>query len=116
MGTRTMHSAAPETYKRDVQDWEVGMHEFLAEKDFSDEELQLFMEAVCGEFADKAGMVKAPGVYRGRKRLRLRFNKKIFVKDDARVSTESSEEDKKRITELEAKLANAALEMEKAKA
>ena len=37
------------------------MHEFPAEKDISDEE-HLFMVAVGGEFADKAGLVKALGV------------------------------------------------------
>ena len=74
------------------------------------------MEAVVGDFNNKAGLVKALGFYWGRKRLRPEFEKKIFVMDEPLVDIEESETDKHYITELEAKLADAVLEMEKAKA
>ena len=35
-----------ETYKKDVEEWEISMHEFLAEREVSDESLQEFMEAM----------------------------------------------------------------------
>ena len=41
----------------------------MAERDASDESLQEFMEAVGGDFEDRAGQVKAVGVYRGWKRV-----------------------------------------------
>ena len=55
-----------EAYKMNVAEWEIGMHEWLAVEDVSDEMLQQFMDAVGGDFTDKADLIKAMGVYHGR--------------------------------------------------
>ena len=74
-----------------MEEWEIGTHELLAEREVCDESLQEFMEAVGGDFADRAGVVKTLGIYRGRKRLQPEFDKKIFVKDDPLANTQGSE-------------------------
>ena len=71
------------------------MHEAPGEDDVTDEAPQSFMEMVGGTFDDKAGLVKALGVYLGWKRLRPNFDKGVFVKDDYKESTKSSEADKR---------------------
>ena len=92
------------------------MHEeVMAEDNVTHEALQSFMEVQGGTLDDKADPVKALGGYRGHKRLRPDFKKGVFVKDDSRETADSSGADKRRIAEQEAKLGNAALEMEKAK-
>ena len=105
-----------EAYKMNVAEWEIGMHEWLAVEDVSDEMLQQFMDAVGGDFADKADLIRAMGVYHGRKYMRPDFEAGIFVKDAYAVVEANKTPDKQRIAELEAKLAGATLEMEKAKA
>ena len=77
MHTRKSGCRGRANYKKDVEEWEIGMHEFLSERDVSDESLQEFMEALGGDFADRLGVVKALGVYWGRKRLQPEFDKKI---------------------------------------
>ena len=46
------------------------MLEALAEDDVTDGTLQSFMEMVGGTFHDKAGLVKALGMYHGQKHFR----------------------------------------------
>ena len=70
-----------EAYKMNVAEWEIGMHEWLAVEDVSDEMLQQFMDTVGGDFTDKADLIKAMGVYHGRKHMRPDFDAGIFVKD-----------------------------------
>ena len=53
-----------EAYKMNVAEWEIGMHEWLAVEDVSDEMLQQFMDTVGGDFTDKADLIRAMGVYR----------------------------------------------------
>ena len=105
-----------EAYKMNVAEWEIGMHEWLAVEDVSDEMLQQFMDTVGGDFTDKADLIRAMGVYHGRKHMRPDFDAGIFVKDAYAIVEADQTPDKQRIAELEAKLARATLEMEKAKA
>ena len=74
------------------------------------------MDAVGGDFTDKADLIRAMGVYHGRKYMRPDFAAGIFVKDAYAVVEADKTPDKQRIAEVEAKLARATLEMEKAKA
>ena len=94
----------------------IGMHEWLAVEDVSDEMLQQFMDAVGGDFTDKADLIRVMGVYHGRKYMRPDFEAGILVKDAYAVAEADKKPDKQRIAELEAKLARATLKMEKAKA
>ena len=105
-----------EAYKMNVAEWEIGMHEWLAVEDVSDEMLQQFMDTVGGDFTDKVDLIRAMGVYHGRKHMRPDFDAGIFVKDAYAIVEADQTPDKQRIAELEAKLARATLEMEKAKA
>ena len=52
-----------DTCKKDVEEWEIRMHEALAKDDVADEALQSLTEVVGGTFDDKASLVKALGVY-----------------------------------------------------
>ena len=105
-----------EAYKMNVAEWEISMHERLAAEDVSDEMLQKFMDAVGGDFTDKADLIRAMGVYHGRKYMRPDFEAGVFIKEDYAIAGEDKTPDKQRIAEPEAKLASATLEMEKAKA
>ena len=105
-----------EAYKMNVAEWEIGMHEWLAVEDVSDEMLQQFMDTVGGDFTDKADLIRAMGVYHGQKHMRPDFDAGIFIKDAYAIVEADQTPDKQRIAELEAKLARATLEMEKAKA
>ena len=51
-----------EAYKMNVAEWEIGMHEWLAVEDVSDEMLQQFMDTVGGDFTDKADLIRAMGL------------------------------------------------------
>ena len=93
----------------------IGMHEWLAVEDVSDEMLQRFMDTVGGDFTDKADLIRAMGVYHGPKHMRPDFDARTFVKDAYAIVEADQTPDKQRIAELEAKLARATLEMEKAK-
>ena len=80
-----------------VAEWEIGMHEWLAVEEVSDEMLQQFMDAVGGDFTDKADLIRAMGVYHGRKYMRPDFEAGIFVKDAHAVVEADKTPDKQQL-------------------
>ena len=54
------------------------MHEMLADGYVSGETSRQFMVIVGGDFNNKVELLKAPGVYFGRKQLRPDFEKEVF--------------------------------------